>query len=155
MVRNWKGALLNWLLAYWVATVILVLVTIGLAVALHLPSAKELGVSMGQAPSWFASFPYQPPVNLVVWLLFAWAYLRRFDRSVVMREAVQLTLLWGVISAVADFLFWVVIPTPLQLSFHDFYYVYGPTLAAIYSCIVLSPVVVGYLLARKAERTAA
>lgn len=149
MVRSLKQALLNWLFAYWLATVLLVILTVILGKALGLPSARELGVPVGSSPAWLASFPYQPPVNLLVFLLFAWRYLRRAPRANLMREALGLTLIWGTISAVGDFLFWIVIPSPMQLSLYDFYYVYGPTVLAIYGCIVFSPILVGLWLRRR------
>lgn len=154
MLRNLKQALLHWLGAYWLATVILVIVTVILGNVLGLPSAKELGVPVGSSPAWLASFPYQPPVNLLVFLLFAWAYLRRAPREALMREAVGLTLLWGAVSAVGDLLFWIVIPSPMQLSLHDFYYVYGPTVLTIYAFIVMSPLLAALWLRRQTIKTA-
>lgn len=154
MVRSLKQILLNWLFAYWLATVLLVILTIILGTALGLSSARELGVPVGRSPAWLASFPYQPPVNLLVFLLFAWRYLRRAPRENLMREALGLTLIWGAISAAGDLLFWIVIPSPMQLSINDFYYVYGPTVLAIYGCIVLSPILAGLWLRRRTTTTA-
>lgn len=153
MIRSLKQALVNWVLAYWLATVTLVILTIILGTALGLPSAKELGVPVGSSPSWLASFPYQPPVNLLVFLGFAWRYLRRAPKQELMREALGLTLIWGLVSAAGDFLFWIVIPSPMQLSLHDFYYVYGPTVLTIYGCIVISPILVGLWLRRRTTTT--
>lgn len=41
----------------------------------------------------------------------------------------------------------------MQLSLHDFYYVYGPTVLMIYGCIVISPILVGLWLRRPTTTT--
>ena len=38
---------------------------------------QELGVPVTQAPAYLMTLPYHPPLNLLVWPLFAWLYLRR------------------------------------------------------------------------------
>ena len=145
MVTSWKKALLYLVGAYWIVTLLVVGLIIALGAIYHLPGAAELGVSVGQSPAYVQSMPWHPLVNLGVWLFFGWLYLKGVAPAERRREAVRLGALWVAVSIVKDYLVWVVIPSPVQMTHREMYVEYAPWLYLIYLAIFLSPVLVARL----------
>lgn len=148
-LANLKKAIGYMFLVYWIVTVKVVLLIILLGALFHLPSAAELGVSVGQSPAYLLSMPWHPLVNLPFWLLFSRGYLKRLPQEKVQSEGWRLGLFWGLVAVVKDYLVWVLIPSPIQMTHYEMYVEYQPWLTLIYVVIFLSPVLVGWRLARR------
>jgi len=84
-----RKAIWYFLLAYWIVTILGILLTIVFMVIFDPPSAQELGVPFSQAPAYLMTIPYHPLLNLF-WLPFAWMYLRSFAIDSCQREASSL-----------------------------------------------------------------
>lgn len=149
-LANLKKALLYMLLSYWIVTVKVVLLIIVLGAIFHLPGAAELGVSVGRSPAYLLSMPWHPLVNLPIWLTFSRGYLKHVPADQVQAEGWRLGLLWVLISVVKDYLVWVLIPSPVQMTHYEMYVKYQPWLSLIYLVIFLCPVLTGWRLSRRA-----
>lgn len=153
MVKDPKRATLYLFLAYWGVTLLVVAFIVALGRALHLPGAAELHVSIGRSPAYLRSMPFHPLLNLPVWAFFAWRYLARLEGVDVRREAWRLGVFWTLVSVVKDYLVWVLIPSPVQMTHTEMYVEYQPWLTLIYAVILLTPVAVARRMA--AERVPA
>lgn len=149
MVANVKKASVYLIAGYWIVTLLVVGLIVALGVLLRLPSAADLGVSVGQSPAYVQSMPYHPLLNLPAWVCFSWLYLRTWQGENRQREAWRLGLFWVVISIVKDLFVWVLIPSPVQMTFHEMYVEYQPWLTLTYAVILLSPVLTQRLMDRR------
>lgn len=139
-------ATLYLLIAYWIVTILGIVLTILFDVIFHPPTPQELGVSASQAPAYMMTLPYHPLLNLLVWPLFAWWYLRSFEPGVSRRrEAIQLGIFWSVITIVVDPIGWLLVPHIWRMTLKEFYIDYQPWITLVYLIIFLSPIVVARL----------
>jgi len=138
-----RKAIWYFLLAYWIVTILGILLTIVFMVIFDPPSAQELGVPFSQAPAYLMTIPYHPLLNLF-WLPFAWMYLRSFAIDSCQREALKLGTFWAVICILIDLVGWILIPHPWAMTFKEFYVDYQPWITLIYLVIFASPIVVAY-----------
>ena len=127
-------------LAYWIVTILGILLTIAFMFIFKPPSAQELGVPFSQAPAYLMTIPYHPLLNLF-WLPFAWMYLRGFAANARQHEALKLGTFWVVICILIDLVGWILIPHPWAMTFKEFYVDYQPWITLIYLVIFLSPIV--------------
>ena len=84
--------------------------------------------------------------NLATWLAFVWMYFRK---TVVlsMKRAWALGGFWLAIALPVDFFFYVMLPTPDQLSAHDYYVGQFPWIYLVYAIVLAAPVC--YLLTKR------
>jgi hypothetical protein len=126
-------------LAYWIVTALGILLTVGFAVTLR--PFSSVAVPMLQVPAYVMSVPFHPLLNLSVWPVFGWLYLRRsapqFERQL---EALRLGLFWFLATAVIDLFGWVLVPHPWQMTLDQFYVGYQPWITLIYLVIFISPI---------------
>lgn len=139
-----RTAIWYFVLAYWIVTVLGILLTVVFATIFKPPSPQELGVSFSQAPAYLMTLPYHPLLNLF-WLPFAWMYLRNFTSDARGREALKLGTFWAVICIFIDLIGWILIPHPWAMTFKEFYVDYQPWITLIYLVIFLSPIVASRL----------
>ena len=139
-----RKAIWYFVLAYWVVTILGILLTIAFAVFFKPPSAQELGLPASQDPSYLMTLPYHPLLNLF-WIPFAWLYLRGMDGDRLRSEALNLGTFWVVICILIDLVGWILIPHPWAMTFKEFYVDYQPWITLIYLVIFLSPIVVAKL----------
>jgi hypothetical protein len=132
------------ILAYWIVTVLGILLTIAFAAIFKPPSPQDLGVPFSQAPAYLMTLPYHPLLNLF-WLPFAWMYLRNFAQDTRGREALKLGAFWAAICILIDLVGWILIPHPWAMTFSEFYVDYQPWITLIYLVIFLSPIVASRL----------
>ena len=103
---------------------------------------------MLQAPAYVMSVPFHPLLNLLVWPVFRWLYLRcstlNLERQ---QEALRLGLFWLLATAVIDLFGWVLLPHPWHMTLDQFYVGYQPWISLIYLVIFISP-----LLAAQSRR---
>src|ERR1700674_2957666 len=125
--------------AYWIVTALGVLLTIVFAVTVSPFSAEA--VPMLQVPAYAMSVPFHPLLNLVVWPVFGWLYLRRLAPNIErQREAIRLGLFWFLATAVIDLFGWVLVPHPWHMTLEQFYVGYQPWISLIYLVIFISPI---------------
>lgn len=137
------------LMAYWIVTIIGIGLTIILSTVYRLPSAEELGVSVARQPAYLMTVPFHPLLNLLVWPVFGWLYLRSLPPQVrVQDEALRLGIFWAVISILVDVVGWVLIPHPWRMTLKEFYVDYQPWITLVYLVIFASPMAAAYVLAR-------
>ncbi len=75
-------------IAYWIVTILGMLLTVIFTAIFHPPMPKELGVPFTQVPGYMMTIPYHPLLNLPVWPMFGWLYLRSLSTDIPrMREA--------------------------------------------------------------------
>lgn len=134
-------------IAYWIVTILGILLTILFAAVFHPPTPEELGVPVTQAPAYLMTLPYHPLLNLLIFPLFGWWYLHSLSPQVLrMREALRLGAYWTIITIVVDLLGWVLIPHIWQMTFKEFYVDYQPWITLIYLVIFLSPIAAARLM---------
>jgi hypothetical protein len=125
------------LVAYIAVTILATALAFTLIWTLKLPTAGELGISKMNDPAFLMSRPYVLAINFLCWTIFAILYdRRRRGGAVSLLEAISIALLWLVSAMVIDFVFFVLIPTPLSLSAHEFYIDYQPWIALAYVSIL-------------------
>ena len=133
-------------IAYWIVTILGILLTLAFAALFHPPTPQELGVPVTQAPAYTMTLPYHPLLNLLVWPLFAWWYLRGLPPLVQpAREALRLGAFWTVITILVDLFGWVLLPHIWRMTFAEFYIDYQPWITLIYLIIFASPIAVARL----------
>lgn len=136
-------AIWYFVLAYWVVTILGILLTVAFAAIFDSPTPQELGVPFSQASACLMTLPYHPVLNLF-WIPFAWIYLRGFAIDTRQREALKLGAFWAAICILIDLVGWILIPHPWAMTFKEFYVDYQPWITLIYLVIFLSPMVVSY-----------
>jgi hypothetical protein len=135
---NYKRAVVTFLLAYIIVTILAIALSVGIGMALHLPSTAE----PMQNQAYLISERLLPLLNLAVWGLFAWVYLRQRthrERSKTRREAIALGAFWMAAAVAVDYVFFVLIKNPISLSPHDFYLGQFPWIYLIYVAIFFAP----------------
>jgi hypothetical protein len=136
-------------LAYWIVTILGILLTFAFAILFNPPTPQQLGVPLTQAPAYLMTLPYHPILNLLVWPWFAWLYLRGLSPDVPRaREGIRLGIFWVVITMLVDLVGWVLIPHPWRMTFKEFYVDYQPWINLIYLIILLAPRAVAAWLGR-------
>jgi hypothetical protein len=130
-------------LAYWIVTALGILLTIVFAVTLR-PFSSE-AVPMLQVPAYVMSVPFHPLLNLLVWPVFGWLYLRRSTLgSARQAEALRLGCFWVGATALVDLFGWVMLPHPWHMTLNQFYVGYQPWISLIYLVIFLSPILAAH-----------
>lgn len=91
-------------------------------------------------PAYLLSQKLYPILNLLFWLFASWKY---FSKSPYAKpdynEAIKLGLFWLIIALPMDLIVYVLIPTPLSLSFNDFYHGQFPWIYFTYLSVFISP----------------
>ncbi|GCF08490.1 hypothetical protein [Dictyobacter arantiisoli] len=133
---RYKRALVIFLLAYIGVTIVAVAFSFLVDGLLHAPSAtagmKDLGFQL--------TLPYEPLMNLACWMAGAAFYFsQRAQQRSNYKEALALGALWLVIALPVDFVGFVLIPSPISLSPHDFYVGQFPWIYLTYLAVLLSP----------------
>lgn len=142
-----RKAIWYFVLAYWIVTLLGILLTVAFAAIFQPPNPRELGIPLTQAPAYLMTLPYHPLLNLF-WLLFAWMYLRGFNIDTRLLEAFKLGTFWAAICILIDLIGWILIPHPWAMTFKEFYVDYQPWITLIYLVIFASPIFVIYFQRR-------
>jgi len=135
-------ALIYFLVAYVLVTVLAAGLTITYGATHHSPDPRELGVGMLQAPAFVATVPYHVLIMLLVWPLFAWLYFRKRQPATSQQESRQtlhLAILWLSFAMAVDFVGFVLFKNPWSMTPHELYVEYQPWITLIYVSIFLSP----------------
>lgn len=132
---HYKRAIVTFLLAYFVITVVATGFSLLLAALVDVsPAAEPL-----QDPGYLLSEKFLPLLNLIVWTLFSLVYFKKRTNERNQRKALALGAIWLAMALPLDFLAFVVIQNPLSLSAHDFYIGQFPWIYLIYLAVFISP----------------
>lgn len=145
MNLRYKSTVFLFIVAYIIVTILAYGISFAAAEIYHLPSFQELGLTMFEDPAFVMTVPYHLLINLVIWTLFAWIYLRKGSP----KEAVKLGIFWLVFAMIVDLIFFVLIKTPYSLTAHQFYVEYQPWITLTYLIVFVSPLLAGLMSARK------
>lgn len=135
-------ALVYFILAYVLVTVLAASLTEAYGRMNNLPYAHELGVGILEAPAFVATVPYHVVIMLLIWPFFAWLYFRKQRPASAleeMRATLLLALLWLTSAIVVDFVAFVLINHAWSLTPREFYVDYQPWITLIYLSIFVSP----------------
>jgi len=133
---RYKRAITMFLLAYVSVTIVAAAASILVDMLLHAPSVS----SSLQDPGFQLTLPYEPLMNLAIWMACAGLYFgKRTQQPNRYKEALALGALWLVIALPVDFVCFVMIPNPISLSMHDFYLGQFPWIYLTYLAVLLSP----------------
>jgi len=141
MILSFKRALIYFILAYCIVTVLASATSITYGIINHSPEPPP-GVSILKAPEFVETVPYHVLIMLIVWPVFAWLYFRKRKNenySMELKETLQLSSFWLTGAILVDFIGFVMIKHPYSLTAFEFYVVYQPWISLIYISIFLSP----------------
>lgn len=142
MKVSFKRAILNFVWAYIIVTILAYSISIMAAIIFKLPSYQDLGVSLFEDPAFVMTVPYHLLINLLVWTLFSYWCLRKQNLSEYgLKDIFYLSTLWLVLALIVDFVCFVLIKTPLSLTPHQFYVEYQPWISITYLLVFISPFV--------------
>lgn len=119
-----------------------------LAIAMHVSLSASFDIATD--PAYMLSQQLNIVYNLAVWTACAWLYFRR-SSAVTRRRAWALGAFWLAVALPADLIFYVLIPTPTQLTAHEYYVGQFPWIYLVYAVLVVSPAC--YLLLARRRRT--
>jgi hypothetical protein len=142
MLQDYKKSGIYFFAAYWIVNFLGFLLTVLFAAIFKPPTPQELGVPASQAPAYLMTLPYHPLLNLAIWSIFAWSYLRRIAPERLGKEARNLGLYWAAITIVLDLIGWVLIPHPWAMTLKEFYFDYQPWITLIYLIILVTPIAI-------------
>jgi hypothetical protein len=150
MPRHLGYATLYLVAAYFIVTILGFGLTVAFAAVM--PPAPA-GTPAYALPAYEATEPWHPLLNLLVFPVFGWLYLRGLPAETPrMSEAWRVGVVWLVVTLVVDLVGWVLIPHPWQMPLADFYIDYQPWITLVYLVILLSPVMALAAPARRAAR---
>jgi hypothetical protein len=150
MNLRYKKALLHFLWAYIVVTILAYGISYAAAAIYKLPSYQELGVGLFEDPAFVMTVPWHLLINLLVWVFFGYLYLKKRKAAGHLRqEAGYLGAFWLVIAMLVDVIFFVLIPSPFSLTARQFYIEYQPWISITYLIVFISPLISFVILNRK------
>lgn len=148
MKINFKKAIINFILAYIVVTILCYSVTIITGIVLKLPTAEELGVGIFKEPAFVLTVSYHLLINLFVWTIFAWFYFRKNDNDTSkLKESVFLGFFWLITALLIDMIGFVIIKSPFSMTFYQFYIEYQPWISITYFFVFIGPIL-SYAISR-------
>ena len=149
---NLKKAILNWVLAYAIVTLLCYASTGIVGALLNLETAEDLGVGVFQDPAFLLTVPYHILINLLTWSGFGFLYLRKVgNRQATAIGALKLGTFWLGVSLVFDLFAFVIIKHPFSMTFQEFYVDYQPWIGLTYLTVIGGPLA-AYLLFKVALR---
>ena len=146
MNKNILLSLLLLIASYFVVTFVGFIHMIILNRSFSVPSAKQAGVPMSKSPAYHATIQYHPIYNLLIFPCFALIYLIQVNPVNLWHEMLVTGITWAVVSIIVDYIGWVAIPHPWQLTYKEFYIDYQPWITFIYIIIFSSPFIAGVIL---------
>lgn len=140
MKFNFKKAIINFILAYIIVTILAYSLTIIVGIVFKLPSSEDLGVNMFNDPAFVMTVPYHLLINLLTWTLFSCFYFKKNEKNkYFFNESVFLGFFWLVTAMIVDLIGFVLIKSPISLTPHQFYVEYQPWISITYFIVLISP----------------
>ncbi|WP_319560752.1 hypothetical protein [Marispirochaeta sp.] len=138
---NLKHAIVNFLLAYIVVTVLCYGSTIIVGILLGLPFGEELGVGALEDPAFLLTVPYHIIINALTWMGFGYLYLKKTgSHETSLLGAFSIGALWLAIALVIDVFAFVLIKSPYSMTAREFYIDYQPWITLTYLTVIGGPV---------------
>ena len=145
---NARSATSYFISAYIIVTILAYLASYLVSVFIKLPPDPP-GSNMFDSPEFVKSVPYHLLINLLVWTAFSYIYFRSNQkRGFNTKAPIYLALFWLLTAMLTDLVFFVLIPSPVALSFHQFYVEYQPWISITYLIVFISPLL-SYKLIKK------
>lgn len=145
---NARSATGYFISAYIIVTILAYLASYLVSVIIKLPPDPP-GGNMFDSPEFVKSVPYHLLINLLVWTAFSYIYFRSNQKRGFNTTApIYLGLYWLLAAMLTDLVFFVLIPSPVALSFHQFYVEYQPWISITYLIVFISPLL-SYKLIKK------
>ncbi len=133
---NWKRAIVSFLVAYVLITILGTALSFVIAAIRHTPSTTE----PMQNQAYVLSEPFLPFLNLLVWMAGSWIYFRKaLVSETAKQESLALGIFWLAVALPLDFVAFVMVKTPISLSPYDFYVGQFPWIYLIYAAVFVSP----------------
>jgi hypothetical protein len=145
-VRSATGYFIS---AYVIVTILAYLASYLVSIFVQLPPQPP-GGNMFDSPEFVKSVPYHLVINLIVWTLFSYMYYRTNLKRGLNTAPVYLGLYWLLAAMLTDLIFFVLIPSPVALSFHQFYVEYQPWISITYGIVFISPLLSSTLIKNRA-----
>jgi hypothetical protein len=152
MKSNVKKSVILFLLSYIIVTILAYGSSFAAAMLFKLPSHIDPGVSIFEDPAFVMTVPYHLLINLLIWVLFSYLYLRKVDKQYFWKEMYILSVTWLIAAMFVDLVFFVLIKTPYSLTAHQFYIEYQPWISITYFIVLLSPFIAAALAGPKVFR---
>lgn len=138
---NVRSAIKNFIAAYIIVTILAYFASFMVGMMLKLPP-PEPGGSMFDSPEFVKSVPYHLLINLLIWTIFSYMYFtKNKNRELNITTAFYLSIFWLVTAMLTDLVFFVLIPSPVALTFHQFYVEYQPWISITYLIVFISPLI--------------
>jgi hypothetical protein len=148
-VRSATGYFIS---AYVIVTILAYLASYLVSVFIKLPPDLP-GGNMFDSPEFVKSVPYHLLINLLVWTAFSYMYFRNNQKRGFNTTApIYLALFWLLAAMLTDLVFFVLIPSPVALSFHQFYVEYQPWISITYLIVFISPLLSYKLSQRQPQK---
>lgn len=142
-----KWATITFVLGYIVLTIVGFASYYLLAVIMGVSLSAEFDINTD--PAYMLSQQLNIGYNLVTWVLCAALYFRR-SLSFTARRAWALGLFWLAVALPADLVFYVLVPSPTQLTMSEYYVGQFPWIYLVYVVLAISPACL--LLTRRPAR---
>ena len=138
---NIRKAIGHFICAYIIVTILAYSVSYLVGMMLKLPPPAP-GVSIFDDPVFVKTVPYHLLINLLAWALFSYVYFRKNKKNPLdLSAAVYLGFFWLILSMTVDLIFFVMIPSPVSLTFRQFYIEYQPWISITYLIVLISPLI--------------
>ncbi len=148
-VRSATGYFIS---AYIIVTILAYLASYLVSVFIKLPPDPP-GINMFDSQEFVKSVPYHLLINLLVWTAFSYMYFRNNQKRGFNTTApIYLSLFWLLTAMLTDLIFFVLIPSPVALSFHQFYVEYQPWISITYLIVFISPLLSFKLSQRQTQK---
>jgi hypothetical protein len=152
MKFNFKKAIINFILAYILVTILAYSLSIIVGIIFELPSSEDLGVSMFKDPAFVMTVPYHLLINLLAWTVFSYFYFKKKENNKYqLKETLFLASFWLVMAMAVDFTGFVLIKSPFSLTPYQFYIEYQPWISVTYLIVFCSPFICYGLLKLKSN----
>jgi hypothetical protein len=146
---NARSATGYFISAYIIVTVLAYLASYLVSVFIKLPPDPP-GINMFDSQEFVKSVPYHLLINLLVWTAFSYIYFRSNRKSGFNTTSpIYLSFFWLLAAMLTDLVFFVLIPSPVALSFHQFYVEYQPWISITYLIVFISPLLSYKLIKKK------
>ncbi len=140
MKFNFKKAVINFVLAYIIVTILAYSISIIVGIVFKLPSSEDLGVSVFKDPAFVMTVPYHLLINLITWTVFSHFYFKKNENNkYLLKESFFLGIFWLAMAMVVDFIGFVLIKSSVSLTPYQFYIEYQPWISITYLIVLISP----------------
>lgn len=154
MNLRYRPAIILFLVAYIIITILAYGISYAAAEMFSLPSYQELGLTLFEDPAFVMTVPYHLLINLVIWTLFAYLYIKKsMQHGLILKESVNLGLFWLILAMIVDVIAFVLIKSPYSLTARQFYIEYQPWITITYLLVILGPLLAGWVNVKVRLRT--